>query len=99
MITWTLFLQSMIIFIILYLLLSGDGRQLLKKSIAKVLTFSTSKRFIVLMIATWFVYKKVTIDPYWILLAGFFIGIDTLQNHGFFMALSEYIKNVKPKKQ
>ncbi len=98
MITWTLFLQIIVIFAIFYLIFSSEGRKLLQKSVAKVLTISTSKRFIVLMIATWFVYKRVPIDPYWILLSGFFIGIDTLQNHGFFNALSEYIKTVKTKK-
>lgn len=63
----------------------------------KLVTIATSKRFLTLMVATWFVYEGKAIDPNWLLLAGFFIGIDTLQNNQVFIALAEYLKTVKKK--
>jgi len=95
MITWTLFFQVIIVLLVLYILAVKDGRVALAVFIKKILEIATSKRFITLMIATWFVFKRVPIDSNWLILAGFFIGVDTMQNNGMFTAFSEFIKNKK----
>lgn len=67
------------------------------KAIDKLMQNLTSKRFITLMIATWFVYKGIAIDTNWMLLAGFYVGVDTIQNHGVFAAFADFLRN-KPVK-
>jgi hypothetical protein len=47
------------------------------------------------MIATWFVYEGIDIDPNWLLLSGFYIGIDTLKKEGVLNALSLRIQAKK----
>ena len=93
--TW---MSLVIIAFILLLFFYRETREILLAGFKKLVTIATSKRFITLMIATWFVYKNVTIDPNWLLLAGFFIGIDTLQNNQVFTALAEYLKNARKSK-
>jgi hypothetical protein len=68
---------------------------MLKQAFQKLLTNVTSKRFITLMIATWFVYEGIDIDPNWLLLSGFYIGIDTLKKEGVLNALSLRIQAKK----
>ena len=66
-------------------------------AIQKIRKMITSKRFLVMAIATWFNYKGIDIDSSWIWLAGFYIGIDTMQNHDVFKAFSEFIRTRKGK--
>lgn len=68
---------------------------MLKQAFQRLLTNVTSKRFITLMIATWFVYEGIDIDPNWLLLSGFYIGIDTLKKEGVLNALSLRIQAKK----
>lgn len=72
---------------------------MIKQIIKKLLQNLTSKRFITLMIATWFVYKGIAIDTNWLILAGFYVGVDTAQNHGVFTAFSDYLRNKTVKGQ
>ncbi len=95
MISWTLLIQILILLFLLVLLATKAGRQSLTKSSDKLIKIATSKRFITLMIATWFVYQKIPIDGNWLLLAGFYIGIDTAHNNGVFAAYAEYLKTKK----
>lgn len=62
-----------------------------QKALQKTLINITSKRFITLMIATWFQYSGIDIDPNWLVLAGFYIGVDTMRNDGLFSAFSAYL--------
>lgn len=68
----------------------GDA---LKKAVIKLIENFTSKRFITLGIATWFVYLGIKIDPNWLMLAGFYIGVDTAKNEGVFTAFAQFLKN------
>jgi len=95
MIQWDLFIQAFVLFWIIILLLSKEGRKHLLEAAKKIITSLTSKRFLVLMLATWFVFKDIKIDPNWLILAGFFIGIDTMQNNQVFTALADFLKNRK----
>ena len=97
LITWTLFLQILIVLVLIFILFFKEGRQAFMNGAKKLISICTSKRFITLMIATWFVYREIAIDPNWLLLAGFYIGIDTAHNNGIFQAFSEYLKNRKGK--
>ena len=63
----------------------------------KVVESVTSKRFTVLMIATWFVYKGIPIDGNWLLLAAVYIGLDTAHKAGVLSALAESLKGEKKK--
>ncbi len=92
MVKWELIIQATIVICFVMFVFSKDGREDLKKAGKRATVFLTSKRFIVLMIATWFVYKGIDIDPNWMYLAGFFISIDTLQNHNVFSAFAEFLK-------
>lgn len=65
---------------------------MIKKFIEKMLENISSKRFITLMIATWFVFEGLAIDANWILLAGFYMGVDTAKNEGVFAAFNEFLK-------
>lgn len=95
MVDWTSFVQYALIIWAVALLLFKGGRKILLDAADSVSKAITSKRFIVLMIATWFVYRKLTIDPNWLMLAGFYISVDTLQNHEVFSALATWIKSPK----
>jgi len=97
MISWTLFLQIYLLILFIALLVTKQGRKAIEQSSAKFLQILTSKRFLTLMIATWFVYREIKIDPNWLLLAGFFIGLDTVNNNGVFSAFAEYLRNKKVK--
>jgi len=97
-ISWEQFIQFLFIFLVGILFFSKGGRDILLESSKRVFTAVTSKRFIVLMIATWFVKEEIAIDANWLWLAGFYIGIDTAQNHGVFSAFADFLKNKKPAK-
>ncbi len=58
----------------------------------------TSKRFTVLMIATWFVYKGIAIDGNWMILAAAYIGMDTAHKAGVLAALADKLRNNNGKK-
>jgi len=94
---WTIFEQLLIGALLVFFLLRESGREQLTTAIGKFFEICVSKRFITLMIATWFVYAKVKIDPNWLILAGFYIGVDTMQNNGLFGAFADYVKNKKIK--
>lgn len=64
----------------------------LKKAVVKLIENLSSKRFITLGIATWFVYAGIEIDPNWLMLAGFYIGVDYAKNEGVFAAFAEFLK-------
>lgn len=95
MIGWKIFFQISLMFWIIVMLFYSDGREVLLESGKRAFIFITSKRFIVLMIATYFVYKGIRIDPNWLWLAGFFIGIDTMQNNKVFTAFADFIRTNK----
>ena len=70
-------------------------REALFAAIEKLFEILVSKRFITLMIATWFVYKDIDISTGWLALAGFYIGVDTMQNNGVFHGFADFLKNRK----
>lgn len=93
MINWTLYLQIILAGLLLVMLLRREQRPVIVSGIQKVVENATSKRFITLMIATWFVYKGIPIDGNWLVLAGVYIGLDTANNAGVFSALADKFKS------
>ncbi len=92
MIPWTLLVQIILIILFTWVLLDGNKRPMLFKAVEKLTTIATSKRFLTLAIATWFVYKNITIDPNWLLFAGFYVGMDTVHNSGLLKAVASKYK-------
>lgn len=71
------------------------NRETLAKGFSKMVANLTSKRFIVLAVATFFVYSEIQIDANWLILAAVYIGLDTAQNGGVFAALAEKLRAAK----
>ena len=91
------FMMRLFISAILIGLCFHDTRVILANAYKKMATNLTSKRFITLAIATWFVYTGTDINPNWLLLAGFYIGIDYAKHEGILKALAVMISNLTPK--
>lgn len=91
--SWQLIVEIIIAGLLLVLLLRPEVRPVFVDGLKKLVQNSTSKRFIVLMIATWFVYRQIPIDGNWLVLAGAYIGLDTINKAGVFGALADKIKS------
>ncbi len=90
---WELLIQIIVAGTFLVMLIRKEQRPVIISGVKKLVENATSKRFIVLMIATWFVYKQIPIDGNWLILAGAYIGLDTINKAGILTSLSTKIKS------
>jgi hypothetical protein len=91
-IPWETVLKVLVTGTFLAMLIRKEQRPVIISGVEKLIENATSKRFIVLMIATWFVYQKIPIDGNWLVLAGAYIGLDTINKAGILTSLSDKIK-------